>query len=197
MILRKILSVCFIFAIYLKFAFAIVPGSNTYYSEGIVDNFSLKDYSGREHSLSDYKDSKAIVIMFIATECPVSNAYNKRMEKIYNEYKDKGVAFIGINSNKEENVKNIEEHAKENGLSFTILKDEKNIIADKFGASVTPEIYILNSNFEILYHGRIDDSRNESNVEKQDLKNALDEILSGKKVSSPVTKAFGCTIKRI
>lgn len=74
------------------------PSSNN------IENFMLPDYNGAEHSLSDYKESKAIVIMFIATECPVSNDYNSRMEKLYNDYKQKGIAFIGINSNKAESV---------------------------------------------------------------------------------------------
>jgi len=159
--------------------------------------FTLTDYEGNQHSLSDYTESKAIVIMFIATQCPVSNAYNSRMEKIYKDYKGKDVTFLGINSNKSEDVTEIKEHAKDNGLTFPILKDEKNIIADEFEASYTPEIYVLNNEFELLYHGRIDNSRRESEVNSTDLRNALDEILEGKKVSNPETKAFGCTIKRI
>ena len=162
-----------------------------------IEDFKLQDSNGKEHSLSDYKDSKAIVVMFIATECPVSNDYNSRMEKIFNEYKEKGIAFLGINSNKAESVERIKEHAAENGLTFTILKDEKNIIADKFDASVTPEVYVLNRSFNVLYHGRIDNARDESEVVSKDLENALNEILSGKQVSKNKTKAFGCTIKRI
>ena len=161
------------------------------------EDFTLYDYEGIQHSLSDYTDSTVIVILFIATQCPVSNAYNSRMEKLFDEYSGKGVAFIGINSNKQEGVAEVKEHAKENNLTFTILKDEKNIIADKFEASVTPEAYVLNKEFELLYHGRIDDSRRESDVSSKDLKSALDEILSGKEVSDPETKAFGCSIKRI
>ena len=162
-----------------------------------VDDFTLTDYNGKNHSLSDYKASEAIVILFVATECPVSNAYNSRMEKIFKDYSEKGIAFIGINSNKAESVDRMKEHAEENGLTFTILKDEKNIIADKFDASVTPEVYVLNSNFDVLYHGRIDNSRNESEVVSKDLENALNEILAGQEVSKKETKAFGCTIKRI
>jgi len=162
-----------------------------------AENFKLKDYNGKEYQLSDFKNSKAIVIIFIATQCPVSNAYNSRMEKIYEEYKNKGVAFIGINSNKQESIDEIKEHAKKNNLNFVILKDVNNIIADKFKASVTPEVYVLNSEFEILYHGRIDDSRKEEEVKSEDLRNALNEILQGKKVSKTETKAFGCTIKRV
>ena len=110
------------------------------------------------------------------------------MEKIFNDYKGKGIAFLGINSNKAESVERIKEHAEENQLTFTILKDEKNIIADKFEASVTPEIFVLNNNFEVLYHGRIDNARDESEVVSRDLENALNEILSGKAVSKKETK---------
>ena len=160
-------------------------------------DFSLKDYNGKEYSLSDFADNKAIVILFIATQCPISNDYNQRMAKVYEDYKGKSVAFVGINSNKQEDVEEINEHAKENGLEFIILKDWENKIADVFEASFTPEIYVLSPKFELLYHGRIDDSRKESKVEKQDLRKALDEILSGKAVSVSETKAFGCTIKRV
>lgn len=162
-----------------------------------AENFSLKDYNGKEHSLSDFKNSKAIVIMFIATECPVSNAYNERMAKIANEYNNKNISFIGINSNKEESVEDIKAHARENDFEFIILKDWDNKIADKFSAAVTPEIFVLNGEFEILYHGRIDDNRREKDVTSNDLANALDEIISGKAVGLKETKAFGCTIKRI
>lgn len=163
-----------------------------------VDNFTLNDINGKEHSLSDYKGSKAIVLMFISVQCPVSNAYNSRMVEVYNNYKEKNVAFLGINSNKTESSEEIKEHAEEHEFEFTILKDKENIIADKLDASVTPEIYVLNpSDFEILYHGRIDDSRNENNISNKDLEKALNEILSGKEVSNSRTKAFGCTIKRV
>jgi peroxiredoxin len=135
--------------------------------------------------------------MFVATQCPVSNAYNSRMAQLYADYKDKGVTFFGVNSNKQESVDEIKEHSKTNKLDFVILKDPGNVIADKFKASFTPEIYVLNGSMEILYHGRIDDNRRESDVKEKDLRSALDEILAGKKVSSPETKAFGCTIKRI
>ena len=175
----------------------LIAAVNNYSLREKIENFTLKDYNGKDHSLSDYKDSKAVVIMFIATECPVSNAYNSRMENIYKNYSQKNVAFIGINSNKAESVERIKEHANEKGLAFTILKDEKNIIADEFGASFTPEVYVLNGNFEVLYHGRIDNSKNESDVVSKDLENALNEILAGKEVSKKETKAFGCTIKRI
>lgn len=162
-----------------------------------IENFTLNNYDGNKYSLSDFKDSKAIVLIFISTQCPVSNAYNSRMAELYKKFKEKEVTFIGINSNKEETNISIKKHAKEKGLDFLILKDEKNIIANKLNASVTPEAYVLNSNFEILYHGRIDDSQNEAKVEVKDLANALTQILNGEKVANQRTKAFGCSIKKI
>ena len=190
---RKIISFFTIAALYF---ISVAACANSSSPEKIQD-FRLRDSNGKEHSLSDYKAAKAIVVMFIATECPVSNDYNSRMEKLYNDYKEKGIAFLGINSNKAESVERIKEHAAEKGLTFTILKDEQNIIADKFEASVTPEVYVLNKNFELLYHGRIDNARNESEVVSKDLEKALNEILSGKEVSKKETKAFGCSIKRM
>jgi peroxiredoxin len=193
MFLKKIFSMILLLSVYYLF----VAACANYSSPEKITDFTLADYNGKKHSLSDYKESKAIVIMFIATECPVSNDYNSRMEKIYNDYKEKGITFLGINSNKAESFERIKEHAEDKGLTFTILKDEKNIIADKFGASFTPEAYVLNSDFNIIYHGRIDNARDESEVVTKDLENALNEILAGKEVSKKETKAFGCTIKRI
>jgi peroxiredoxin len=162
-----------------------------------VENFTLTDVNGTPHSLTDYRSSKAIVLMFIATQCPVSNAYNGRMVELFKDYAPRGVAFIGINSNEQESVEEIREHAKNHGFTFPILKDWNNVIADRLGASVTPEIYVLNARFDILYHGRIDDSRREADVNSRDLRNALDAVLAGKSVPLTETKAFGCTIKRV
>jgi peroxiredoxin len=162
-----------------------------------VTDFTLEDYNGVKHTISDYKSSKAIVLMFIATQCPVSNAYNTRMADLQKDYASKGVTFIGINSNKQESAEEVKNHAKDHGFEFTILKDWNNVIADKLEASVTPEIYVLNPGLEVLYHGRIDDSQRENRVTTKDLRGALDRILSGKAVENEVTKAFGCSIKRV
>ena len=162
-----------------------------------IENFTLQDVDGATHALTDYAKYKAVVLMFISTQCPVSNGYNTRMAALHNDYKDRGVAFLGINSNKSESVDAIRTHAKEHGFAFTILKDTDNKIADRLQASVTPEIYVLNSQLDLLYHGRIDDNSRGTNITSQDLRKALDEILAGKPVSVTRTKAFGCTIKRV
>jgi len=180
--------------------FLILMGLISYGISGEMmkaENFTLKDYNGKKHALTDYQESKAIVLMFIATQCPVSNAYNARMADLSEDYQDQNIAFIGINSNKQESVEEIAEHSQKNGFGFPVLKDDNNVIADQFKAQVTPEIFVLNSDFQILYHGRIDDSKRESDINSHDLRTALDKILADKSVSTTSTKAFGCSIKRV
>ncbi len=179
---------------------AFYPGfsSSTAKATSKIENFTLTDIYGNNHSLKDYSDSKAIVIIFIATQCPISNSYNTRMVDLYNEYHSKNIAILGINSNKTESIEECKTHAEKHGFKFPVMKDEGNVIADMFEAHHTPETYVLNpQTFEVLYHGRIDDSMDINNVESKDLANTLDEILAGKKVSVTATKAFGCSIKRI
>jgi peroxiredoxin len=162
-----------------------------------VADFTLKDYNGKTYTLSAFKDSKAVVIMFISTRCPVSNAYNQRMVKLYTDYLPKDVTFLAINANKQEDTKEIKEHADEHQFKFPILKDVGNKVADAYDAQVTPEIFVTNKDLDLLYHGRIDDSQRENGIEQQDLRNALDLILSAKEVKEKETKAFGCSIKRV
>jgi len=162
----------------------------------VYDNFSLFDYNNKLNSIEDYTDKKGIVIMFISTQCPVSNAYNNRMQKLNDDFESE-FSFIGINSNKQENIDEIKQHASDNELKFVILKDSKNLIADRFEANSTPEVYVLSNNFEQLYHGRIDDSRNIENITVSDLRNVLTEIIKGEQISIKETKAFGCSIKRV
>lgn len=162
-----------------------------------VPPFTLKDYNGTEHSLDSYLTSKYTVIMFIATQCPISNDYNKRMASLHKEFSDKGVAFVGINSNKQESVEEIKQHAADNDFKFAVLKDWNNEIADAYGAQVTPEIYVVDQQATLVYHGRIDDARDPAKIKTHDLRDALTALLAGKSVPKATTKAFGCTIKRV
>lgn len=159
--------------------------------------FSLKDYNGTEHTLDQFLKNKYTVLMFIATQCPVSNDYNERMAKLHRDYASKEIAFVGINSNKQESVEEIKEHSTENGFKFVVLKDWNNVVADAYGAQFTPEIFVLNSEGVTVYHGRIDDGRNPAKIKTHDLRETLDALLAGKPVPKPETKAFGCTIKRV
>jgi peroxiredoxin len=161
-------------------------------------SFTLKNYDGKEYSLPKVlKENKFAVLMFMSTQCPVSNGYNDRMEQLYEEYSKQGVAVIGINANKEEDMASIAAHAKKHGFKFPILKDERNKVADLYGAQVTPETYVMAPSGKLVYHGRIDDSQKAEKVKSHDLADALTKLLAGKEPAIAQSKAFGCSIKRI
>ncbi len=161
-----------------------------------IDDFTLPDVDNKDHSLKSLAGKNGTVLLFIAVQCPVSNAYNERMEKLAQDYQARGINVIGINSNVKEDAAAVKAHAAEHKFTFTILKDPANKIADKLGASVTPEAYFLDANNKLLYHGRIDNARNVEQLETSDLRNALDAALAGKAIEKTEAKAFGCTIKR-
>ena len=164
-------------------------------------DFTLADTSGKQHSLYDLKGKKAVAVIFIATQCPYSNAFNDVMASLAREYAGRGVAVVGINANKTEPAAEVAEHAKTHGLGFTVLKDEGNMIADRLGASVTPEVFLLDSDWTLRYHGALGNSaKPTTKVEEAtdaEFRPALDAVLSGGNVARVETKAFGCTIKRI
>ena len=163
-----------------------------------VPAFALKNYDGKEVTLEGVlKENQYAVVMFIATRCPVSNAYNTRMAGLAADFAGKKIAFVGINSNKSETVDEIRDHAKEHKFGFPVVKDSSNVIADAYGAMVTPEIFVVGKDMKVVYRGRIDDSKKEGDVTKKDLSEALTALLAGKGVSKEQPKAFGCTIKRM
>jgi peroxiredoxin len=142
--------------------------------------------------------NKAVAVIFVATKCPVSNAYNERMAALGKEYAARGIALVGINSNKTEPAAEVAGHAKSHGFTFWVVKDEGNKVADLYGATKTPEVYLLDPAGKLIYQGRIDENQDDpKNVKSPDLRNALDSVLAGKPVVTAQTKAFGCTIKRV
>ncbi len=161
-----------------------------------VDDFKLPDAAGREHTLSSLRGKAGTVLIFVSTQCPVSNMYNERMQKLAEEYRAKGVNVIGINSNVAETADAVKEHAAAKGLTFTILKDAGNRIADRLDAQVTPEAYFLDASNKLVYRGRIDNSRRGDAINSQELREAVEATLAGRPVAKPEVKAFGCSIKR-
>jgi len=161
-----------------------------------IEDFTLPDTDSKDRTLISIKGAKGTVLIFIAVQCPVSNAYNERMEKLAQEYKAKGINVIGVNANNTEPVDAVKAHASEKHLTFPILKDPGNKLADRLGAQFTPEAYVLDANNKLVYHGRIDNSRDASQVNSSELREALDALLAGKPVEKTTSKAFGCSIKR-
>jgi peroxiredoxin len=137
------------------------------------------------------------VVMFVSTRCPVSNAYDVRMEELEKAYGSRRVRFIGVNSNVNEPPAEIAAHAREHGFTFPVVKDDGSRTADAYGAQHTPEIFVVDAAGVVRYHGRIDENRDDAAaVRSPDLRNALDALLAGRPAPVASTKAFGCSIKR-
>ena len=173
--------------------FAIDPGQK-------APEFALKDTAGKDVKLSDYKDQN-VVLIFVSTKCPYSNAFNDVMAKLAGDYSAKGITFLGINSNNNEPVADVAKHAKDKGLNFTILKDDGNKVADQYNAQVTPEAFVIDKTGTIRYHGALGSSgrptTDAAQANSAEIRAALDELLAGKDIAKAKTKAFGCTIKRV
>ncbi len=165
-----------------------------------IANFSLKDINDHDVSLSDFKDKRAVVIVFVGTECPINNQYMARLAEFHKAYAEQGVQFLAINSNCLDTAEQIAAHAKQYAIPFPVLKDEGSRVADAFGAQRTPEAFVLDAGRTMRYQGRIDDQF--GNLYKRpaptrkDLAIALDEVLAGKAVSQPLTTVAGCFISR-
>lgn len=158
--------------------------------------FELKDLSGQSHSIRSYR-GKPTVIVFISALCPISNLYKDRIKAVADDYTQRGVNFVAINSSADETIEEVRAHAKENNFTFTILKDDGNVVADAYAAERTPKVYVMDGEGVLRYRGRIDNSQNIRLVKQNDLRAALDELLAGKAVTVADTQAMGCVIKRI
>jgi peroxiredoxin len=163
--------------------------------------FKLRDHRGAWHSLDDYAGKKLVVVAFLGTECPLANRYAGRLSELAKEFEPKGVAFLGVISNQQDSIGKIAQLAKEQNVTFPLLKDVGNAVADRFEARRTPEVFVLDGKRIIRYRGRIDDQYGigfaRPKPTRRDLALALEELLADKAVSKPVTEAEGCRIGRV
>jgi peroxiredoxin/mono/diheme cytochrome c family protein len=167
-------------------------------------NFRLQDSRDQEViDLSALREKhKAIVIVFLGVECPLSNQFAPVLADLHKEYAGKGIAFVGINSNAQDGRERVAAHARRHNIPFPVVKDVGNKVADAFTARRTPEVFFVDSSGMIRYQGRIDDQfgigySRAGKPTRRDLAIALDEILAGKAVSVPRTEASGCRIGRV
>jgi peroxiredoxin len=160
-----------------------------------VENFSLPDIDGKSHSLADLKGSKGVVFVFVSIECPVCRGYDARVNQLAKDYKTKGINVVGIDSNITEAPADVKAHAL-TSWDFPVLIDKDYKVADKLSASVTPEVFYIDMDNTLVYHGAIDNDRSGKNVTDKFLQTAFDSSLAGKKVERTSANAFGCSIKR-
>lgn len=167
--------------------------------------FKLKNVDGKMVSFSDYKSAKGFVIVFTCNTCPYAVAYEDRLIELSKFTGSKGYPLIAVNPNDPEvqpadTYELMVEKAKEKQFNFPYLFDPGRVVSALYGATRTPQIYIVNRKGKDLiveYIGAIDDNHEDvSAVKTKYVENAVNALLSGKKPNPDYTKAVGCTVKK-
>ena len=147
---------------------------------------------------------KGLLVIYSCNTCPWVVAWEDRYNELYKECANEGIGFVLVNSNeaKREGADSMEEmkaHAKEKGyFNFAYVVDENHVLADAFGATKTPDVFLFNEEMKLVYKGAIDDNSKDKNaVEEPYLMNAVKALSAGKEINPATTKALGCSIKRI
>lgn len=185
-------------AIFAAVAFVLCPDvyGQSFAVGSTLEDFKLSDISGKEQSFESLKGEKGTVIVFLSAQCPVVKGYNERVNQIAADYQSKGISFIGIYPNATESLEYVKAEAEKAGYKFPLLLDTGAVLADKLGATVTPEVYFFDPKNILLYHGAIDNSRDGQNITSSFLRLAFDSSLAGRKIEKTRINAFGCSIKR-
>ena len=167
-----------------------------------VSDFSLPGCDGKKYSLSSFKNSKVLVVVFMCNHCPYVQAVWKRLVDLQTKYVDRGAQFVGINPNKnpeyaEETLEKMAEYSRKYNMNFPYLMDESQEVAKEYKAQCTPDIYVYDAERKLVYHGRIDDNRrDETKIIKRELDEAIATILKGEKPSGEQQyPSMGCSIK--
>lgn len=157
----------------------------------------LQGTDGKLHSLSDYKDSRLIVVAFLCNKCPCVKGYEKRFNRFSEAYAQKGVRFVGVNSSigPLENMQVMKQRASGDKLKFDYLRDTNQQVGRGLGATSTPHVFILDENRRVVYSGSFDDNRSESLVKRHYVIDAVNAMLTGKPVPVARTRQFGCAIQ--
>mgnify|MGYP006296004991 CR=1 FL=1 len=165
-------------------------------------DFSLPDVDGRTVSLSDFKDRRAVLVIFMCNHCPFVKHVLDTLLELAREYKSKGVGIAGINANDAEKYpddspEKMKQAAEEKDFPFSYLYDEDQSTAKAYHAACTPDFFVFDSDLRLVYRGQMDDSRPGSGTEAtgEDLRKALDSVLAGKEVDAEQKPSMGCNIK--
>jgi len=161
-----------------------------------VGDFGFKDLTGKRYTRTGLRGGKAVVFVFLSTECPVSKRYGTRVVELAREYAPRGVRWFAVNANRQESAEEVAQDAAQRGFPCPVVKDTGNRLADVLGARMTPEAVVLDGAGVLRYRGRIDDNVDTTKVQSSDLSRALDALIAGRPLPRAEAPAFGCEIRR-
>ncbi len=166
-----------------------------------IESFTLDNCYGKPVSLDDFSSADVVVVVFLGTECPLAKLYGPRLTEIQKQYGNRGVQIIGVNSNKQDSLTELVAYVRLHGIGFPMLKDPGNKVADAIGAQRTPEVFLLDRERVVRYHGRVDDQYGVGYSKERDAKPeltlAMDALLAGKPIEIAQTEPVGCHIGRV
>lgn len=165
-------------------------------------DFSLPDTTGKQVSLTDFKEVPALLVVFMCNHCPYVKHLSRALAEFAREYQKKGLAVVGINSNDvsthpADSPQKMVEEVRQVGYSFPYLFDESQEIAKRYRAACTPDFFLFDKNRGLAYRGQFDGSRPGNNVPVTgaDLRAAVDAVLAGTAPSPEQKASMGCNIK--
>jgi len=166
---------------------------------GPVKELALKDVHGALHTMAEWTGRPAIVLFFIATDCPVSNGYAPEMTRLARKFRRRGIVFAGIHPDPEVTAATAAAHALEYGLPFPILLDADQRVARQVGVEITPEAVILLPDGQVVFRGRIDDryspdGRHRPEARVHELEDALEAVLHDEMPVIVQAAPFGCPL---
>jgi peroxiredoxin len=164
------------------------------------DGVELRDCFGTTHPLSEYSEAKTVVVAFLGTECPLAKLYGPRLQHLSERFRNDGVIFLGVCSNVQDSLTEVAAWVNKSGISFPVLMDPEQQLADVLQATRTPEVIVLNQARAVQYRGRIDDQHGISiarqKATREDLAEALQSVIKGEEPSVATTPLSGCVIGR-
>jgi peroxiredoxin len=165
-----------------------------------IASFSATAVDNTTFQLADSKQT-VLVVAFLGVECPLANLYYPRLIELATKYKGKSVGFLAINSNAQDTLDDIHKQARVNKVTFPVLKDAGNAVSKLFGAERTPEVFVLDAERTVRYHGMVDDQYGYRQRRSQPTKNyvvdAVDALLGAQTVNVAETPVQGCHIGRV
>ncbi len=169
-----------------------------------VADFRLTNVDGRSLGLADYRANKGVIVVFLSNHCPFSKAYEDRVIALDRRYAAQGYAVLAIQPNdpaayEEDSFENMKARARDRGYSFPYLTDDNQAVARAFGATRTPQVFVLKHSgerFVLEYSGTLDDSPQDAgSVQHHYVEDALNALLANRPIVTTTTKPIGCGIK--
>jgi hypothetical protein len=172
-------------------------------SDAPMTDLSMQTVSGEEITLKQAADENGLVVIFSCNTCPWVERWEDRYPMVFDITEKNKIGMIALNPNEDyrergDGMQDMVLRAKKMKYEFPYALDKDHKIADAFGATRTPHIYLFDADMKLVYVGAIDDNARDANaVESFFLKDAIEQMVAGEKITQSKTKSLGCTIKRV